>query len=94
MQTVGIILHWATLLQGAMLAWEEDESRSNSVVQISVAAGLANCKIFHKRTPPYIVRYLVDLGNSMNLETSGTTFLEVLKSVEQVEAAWSKKKHR
>ena len=86
------VLHWATLIEGAKLAWEEDTTKTNAVVQLSVTSGLTGCKIFMKKTPAYIIKYLVDLGNSMNSENSATTFLDVIRSIEGVEAAWAKKK--
>ena len=62
------------------------------MVQLSATSGLSGCNVFLKKSRNYIIRYSIDLGNSMNLENSAATVLEVIRSVEGTEAAWLTKK--
>ena len=85
-------LHWASLLRGAELAWEKDKLKENVAVQTSLNAGLQDCTIFNKNITSDVCRYLVDLGNIVNHETSSFTILQVFESTKQVEAGWQIKK--
>ena len=46
------------------------------------------CKVFYKRTPPDIKRYLRDLGNSKNGIAAATSFLETYQLIDDIEKAW------
>jgi hypothetical protein len=85
-------LHWASLLRGAELAWGKDKLKENVAVQTSLNAGLQDCTIFNKNITSDVCRYLVDLGNIVNHETSSFTILQVFESTKQVEAGWQIKK--
>jgi hypothetical protein len=88
------LMHWASLYEGVRLAYEADTQQQIKAVQLSVAAGLSGCRVFHKRTPQYVRLYIIDIGNETNQESSSTTFLQVLMSHDVVEAAWAKKRQQ
>jgi len=88
------LLHWASLYEGLKKAIEKDTKREDKCVQMSLAQGLSGCRVFHQRTPKYILEYIVDIGNETNSESSATTFLQVLLSHDVVEASWSKKRNQ
>ena len=80
------LMHWASLYEGVRRAAEADEQKRNNVVQMSLVHGLSGCRLFHKKTPGYILKYAIDLGNETNSESSSTTFLQVMLSTETMEA--------
>jgi hypothetical protein len=86
------LLHWATLFEGVKDAIEEDVKKECKPVQLSHAAGLSGCRVFHKRSPTYILEYAVYVGNANNADVSCITFLQVLMAHDSVDAAWLKKK--
>ena len=86
------VLHWASLLAGARRAWIRDKKKENACVQLSIKQGLSNVKVFHMKTPAIICIYLKDLGNTFNDAATRVTFLEVVRSVENCEAGWIRKK--
>ena len=86
------VLHWATLLEGAERAYTNDPLKSNKALQLSVQEGLGDCKVFHPQCPDDVIRWLVDLGNSVNAESTVTTLLQVFRSTNDIEAGWKRKK--
>ena len=54
--------------------------------------GLKGCKIYHRRTPDDVIRWLVLLGNSLNTEVTATTMIQVWRSTKDLELGWKRKK--
>ena len=61
-------------------------------MQTTVRMGLKGCKIYHPRTPSWAIRYLVELGNIVNNDSEGTTFLQIYRSTENIEASFGRRK--
>eukprot|EP00959_Pyramimonas_sp_CCMP1952_P087096 1822299-Pyramimonas_sp.AAC.1 len=69
-------MHWAPLMTGAKLAWEDPKNADNSKVRSSIANGIRDCRIYRHDMPDFVVGYIVALGNDTNGEASVMTFLQ------------------
>jgi hypothetical protein len=56
------VLHWASLIAGAKMAYERDEAQTNQAVQVSISNGLQDVCIFNKHTPRDILVFLKAIG--------------------------------
>jgi len=50
------------------------------------------CKKYHHNTPDDVIRFLVDLGNSVNADATATTVLQVWRSTKELEPGWRRRK--
>ena len=80
-----LVLHWATRLEGLEAAWLADTT-------LSVRNKLVRCKIYSRKTPESILRFIIEKGNVVNDSVTQVTVLQVWASSQQVEAAFEKKK--
>ena len=87
-----LALHWATLIQGAERAFAADAGKTNRCVQTSVDQGLSRCKIYSRRMPSDVCRFLIDLGNAFNEAATNTTILEKWRCTALIEPQWSQKR--
>ena len=87
-----LVLHWATRLEGLEAAWLADTTQTKRTVQISVRNKLVRCKIYSRKTPESILRFIIEKGNVANDSVTQVTVLQVWASSQQVEAAFEKKK--
>ena len=87
-----LVLHWATRLEGLEAAWLADTTQTKRTVQISVRNKLVRCKIYSRKTPESILRFIIEKGNVVNDSVTQVTVLQVWASSQQVEAAFEKKK--
>ena len=67
--------HFATRTEALEELLEEDPTKSNKMVQDS-AKQLKHCKIYHMRMIGKGADYLKELGNSVNDQACGSTYLE------------------
>jgi hypothetical protein len=87
-----LLMHSATLLQGAERAFTEDTERKNIAVQISVAVGFDDAKEYDPRTPDDVVDFLIYLGSVTNANSTDTTVLEKWEKSKDADLAFSRKK--
>eukprot|EP00959_Pyramimonas_sp_CCMP1952_P433882 9085683-Pyramimonas_sp.AAC.1 len=85
-------LHWATLCEGAELAWRADKHKRNRAVQMSVQKGIPHSKLYSRKINRVTIEFLVYLGNNLNTQVTSITMLEVWRSTAVVEPAWARKK--
>ena len=85
--------HWASLIEGAELAFNTTKGLAphlqNKTVLHSVHAGLKDVRIYSRKTPDFIRRWLKDVGNLLNSEVTATTPQEVWRSTSSVENGFS-----
>ena len=87
------IEHWATLLDGAHLAWQEDSAKLNAVLQKSINTPIQGALLFDHRMPSDASKFNVYMGNLLNAVVTIFTIIEVIESSgETVEPAWLRKK--
>ena len=53
---------------------------------------MVRCKIYSRKTPESILRFIIEKGNVVNDSVTQVTVLQVWASSQQVEAAFEKKK--
>ena len=87
-----MVIHWASLPEGAERAWKADGQMQNLVVQLIVKKGLKGVRVYHRRTPNDVIIYLKDLCNRFNAQATSTTILEVLRQVPNLESSWQRRK--
>jgi hypothetical protein len=85
-------LHWGTLFEATKRAWLADTKKENKAVQLTMATEVKGAKLYKRELPKDCARFLVEYGNLVNNEATGTTFLQVLKSTQVVEPAWTRAK--
>ena len=84
--------HWATLIQGAKLAWLADDKKLNRRVQYSVRIGLQKCTIYHTKMLDDFVDFYKEYGNLGNKHTQDITAFEIHSSTDIVEPGWKRHK--
>ena len=87
-----LVIHWASLLEGAERAYKADPNKNNLVVQLTVQKGLKSVRVYHRRTPKDVIIYLKDLANRFNAQATSTTMLEVLRQIPNIESSWQRRK--
>ena len=80
-----LVLHWASLLAGARRAYFNDKERKNRVVQLTVREGVSECKYYNPKTPGFVLKFLVHMGNIVNMAVTGITVLQVWRSTADCE---------
>ena len=73
-------LSFASLTEAFYTALNQDPSNQN--LMLTLQRGL-ECRVLHARTPPAVLRYLVNLHNRFHTG-SGTSFVELLTLVPEV----------
>ena len=86
------LLHFASLARGCQRAWFKPANKSNMTVIMSIRGGLKGSKLYHKKTPRWARKSLVELGNLTNTMATATTFLQKIRVTPTFEAAWAKLK--
>ena len=87
-------MNFASLVDGAKLAWLDPVNKENSFVQNSVARGLPRCKVYRHDTTDFIVTYLVGLGNDTNADAAETNHLQTYRASKNAECSWNRKKRQ
>ena len=62
------VMHWATLLDGAEMAYNADVDKTNKTLQWSVRRPILHGKKYHWKVPDDARDFLKDLGNVTNAE--------------------------